>query len=346
MKNTKIQTVFLSICILSTGLFTSGTSSAYAGVVTEKVKEVGNKIETKAIKEKVKDKVHEVANELDKDKINATVDQVADYFDTEKMKETVDQIAEYLDKDKIKQTIDMVSEYLDKDKVKEFIDATAEYLNREKVKESLDMLVDYIDKEKLKKTADNTIDQVSQKIDKTVGQVKAKVSKAAEYVDDSFDKTIDFIKNEVAQASGDFEAVQRHLNSYDWGRMISEKTTSDIATLSDLKLNGYKKIAIVKAGQPIQGEVVCSLDRPQLHSLSKYKVAVGIKNQEGQTTIYNHFGLFAGKEKNTFVLTAPKEKGIYQVEFHVITPASENPTAKIAQARGSENPTIGLIIVR
>jgi hypothetical protein len=331
MKNYSIRATILGAAILSVALIE--TSSLHAYEVSNKkeaastLKSAGKAVENSFDREKVKDKAHDVTDSivdtLSKQNINEAVDRVADYFDTEKMKETVDLIAAHFDKDKIKQTIDLVAEYLDKDKVKNFIDVTAEYLNREKIKESLDMLVDYVDKEKVKSTLDQGIDKVS----------------------DSLEKTVGYIKQEVAESRGDLSMVQKHLNAHDWKNIISDQATSDLATLSDLKLNGHKRVAIVKPGELIKGEVICFIDRHQLNSLSKYKVVLGIKKHEGPVTVYDHIGLLANKQTTNFELRAPKERGVYQVGFRLVKPNSENITEKNWDNKSDQTPTIGLIVV-
>lgn len=322
MKSFKVNTQkgFLTSCFVATALFVGGVSSLNAKDYAKSAQK-----EIEAGKEKVKEKFHEATDAvLDKDKINETVDQVADYLDKDKMKATVDEIADYFDKDRIKATIDMIADYLDKEKIKDAIDMVAEHLDREKIKTALDTLVDYLDKDQIKDKFDRTVDRTA----------------------DSLQKATEFVKGKVAELGTDLTAIQKHLDKYDWKGLVSDKATYDVATLSQLKLNGHNRVTLAKPGEQIKGEVLCSLNREKCAPLSMYRVVVGIKEQGGRTTVCNHFGLRAGKEKDSFVLTAPQKKGIYQVGFRVVKAALESTALNEWDEHSSEPaPTIGLIVV-
>lgn len=323
MKSIKVKTQkgFLTSCLVATALFVGGVSSLNAKDLLKKPSQA----DIQAGKEKVKEKFHDATDAvLDKEKINETVDQVADYFDKDKMKATVDEIADYLDKDRLKATIDMIADYLDKDRIKDMIDMVAEHLDREKIKAALDMVVDHLDKDQIKQSFDRTVDQTA----------------------DALQKATAFVKEKVAELGTDLPGIQKHLDKYNWKGLVSDKATFDVATLSQLKLNGHNKVTLAKPGEQIKGEVVCSLNRDKCAPLSMYRVVVGIKEQGGRTTICNHFGLRAGNEKDNFVLTAPQKKGIYRVGFRVVKAALESTALNEWDEHSSEPaPTIGLIVV-
>jgi hypothetical protein len=299
------------LCGISSLFLTGGISPLHAAVAP-------------VARDTVKQKFHETADKVNKETINQTVDQIADYFDKDKIKETIDTIADSLDKEKIKDMIDMIAEHLDRDKLKDMVDLAADYFDREKVKQTLDQLVDRVDKEAIKDKFDKTVDQVA----------------------NAFDEAADFVYNTTAELGTDVKAIQNRLDQHNWKGLIRDKTTWDVATLSGLKLNGHKKVAIVKPGEQVQGEVICSLNRDKCSALSLYRVVVGIKNRGGPTTVCSHFGLRAGEEKDSFVLTAPKEKGVYPIGFRVVKSALETTALNQWEEKPNDpTPVVGLIVV-
>lgn len=267
---------------------------------------------SRELKEEVGKKIDYISPEV----VNEKVDQVADYFDPEKMKQMVDQFAEYFDKEKIRQTVDVFLENFDKEKVKDWIDTAAENFNRDKVKQNINTALSQVDKQKLKDAFNQGVDRATQ-----------------------------FIKKEMQLTGGNLPAMQKRLNVYDWKDVITDRTRSDVVTLSDLRLNGYPKVVIVRPGEQIRGEVTCAVDASQSSALSKYQVVLGIKDQEHPVVVYNHIGLRAVKEKNDFAITAPNTPGVYQLGFQVVKAALEKTALKRWERDGVETPVIGLIIV-
>ena len=274
------------VCFISTVLFAGIGTIGYCQTPKD-IKEAVNRVENSVDSKKIKSKFHEAADSLDKENVNAAIDRIADSLDKDKLKEKIDELADYLDKDKIKDWIDSVAEYLDKDKLKEVIDIVAEALDREKIKDAVDQVIASVDKERIKETFDQSVDQIAA----------------------SLQEVTHSLEDELRQVGNNPSSIRTAVEKYNWNRYLPDRANYGPATLSGLKLAGGKKAVIARPGELIEGEVVCSLDRDQCSALSLYRVVLGIKNQGGQTTIFNHFGLRAGKETDRFTLTAPSTEG-------------------------------------
>ncbi len=317
-KGIKLLTIF------STLLCVSSSNVGFAKESTFK------KIEKKVDKEVVKEKFHEGIDAINQKKAHEAVDKVADYFDTEKIKEAIDEIAAYFDKDKIKEFIDYTAEHLDKDKIKEMIDLLADALDREKIKAVIDEVIASlnIDKERIKESFDESVDKVAA----------------------SLEDATSYLEGQLKTAGNNKGAIDAALKNQNWKKWLASSASYGPATLKNLRFSETgKPIAILKRGEKIEGDVECCFDRSQCSSLSLYRVVLGIKNRGGQTTIFNHFGIRAGQETDHFTLTAPRERGVYQVGFRVVEAAREGTAIKswdeLDRNEQHEPPTIGLLIV-
>ncbi len=307
-------------------IFISMSQVGYCGAVqqTEKVlKKVENTVST----DKIKSKFHEAADSITKEKVHEAIDHAADYLDPEKLKGGVDEIADYLDRDKIKEFVDYAADHLDREKIKEMIDAVAEVMDRENIKGAVDQVADAFDVEHIKDKFDESVDQI------------------ANSLQDATHK----LQDEIRYLGNNKNAISNTVKKYNWNQWIPDQAAYGPATLSNLKLGNGKKAVVAKPGQQIEGEVVCNLDRKQCSALSLYRVVLGIKNQGGQTTVFNHFGLRAGRETDHFTLVAPKEKGVYEVAFRVVEAAREGTALQSWDDRDEngwgEPVVIGVIIV-
>jgi len=312
--------VFLLMSIINVGLCSPLQSQ------TKPAKKIESKV--KAGGEKIKSKFNETADSLSKEKIHESIDQAMDYLDKEALKERIDEIADYLDRDKIKDFIDYIADHLDKEKVKEMIDFLAESLDREKIKDVADNVIESFDKEKIKEEFNQTVNQITSSL------------QAATHA----------LEKELLQVGSNKNAVQDLIKKYNWKQYIQDSVSYGPATLSNLKLGGLKRPFIVaNPGQEVDGEVVCFLNPKECSSLSLYRVVLGLKHRGGQTTIFNHFGLRAGKETDHFTLKAPKEKGVYEIAFQVVKAAREATALKSweepTESGYGQPATIGLLIV-
>lgn len=318
------------VYLLSTFLLVGSTHTGYCNAAKDlPAKKAGaaiKKIEKSVNPEKIKEKFHQAADALDQDKVHESIDRVADYLDKDRMKDAVDAIADYFDKDQIKAFIDYAAEYLDRERIKEMIDLIADAVDREQVKTAVDQVIGSVDKEQIKQTFDQSIDQLAT----------------------SFQQATSHLEQQIKQLGSNKNKIEELVQKYNWNQWIPDKVSYGPATLSNLTLGGYRKAIIVKPGQKIEGEVECALNRKDCSLLSIYRVVLGIKNKGGQTTVFNHFGLRAGKETDHFVLTAPQQKGIYQVGFRVVEAAREGTAIEAFETDDSAMPepaAIGVIIV-
>jgi hypothetical protein len=308
-------------------IFVAMSHVGYCGPSSKGPEKILKKVEQSVSSEKIKEKFHEAADSIDKKKVHETIDIAADYLDPEKLKSGVDEIADYLDRDKIKEFVDYAADHLDKDKIKGMIDAVAEVLDREKIKGAVDEIASSIDVEQIKDTFDESVDEIA-----------ATLQDATHNLED-----------EIRHLGSNNNAIRQTVKRYNWNQWIPDQAAYGPATLSNLKLGGAKKAIVARPGQQIEGEVVCNLDRKRCSALSLYRVVLGIKDHGGQTTVFNHFGLRAGKETDHFTLVAPKEKGVYQVGFRVVEAAREGTAIQSWDDRDEngwgEPVVIGLIIV-
>lgn len=324
MKNSTKKWILLLTSSLVVGLPQAG----FCASVQKKVEKTIKKAESEVNRDKVKEKFHEVAEAIDVEKIDEKVDRAADYFDVDKLKAQIDQIADALDREKLKEFIDIAAEYLDRDKIKAAIDMVADLLDREKVKAFIHEIAANIDKEQIKEKFDQSVDKVA----------------------DSLETVVSSLEKDLTGVGNNPYAIQNLLHGYDWNKWIPNQASSGPATLSNLKLGGGKNVIVVSPGQRIDGEVQCALNKQACSPLSLYRVVLGIKNRGGQTTIFNHFGIKAGKEVDRFTLVAPRQKGIYQLAFRVATTAREATAIEAWDKESDANlghpAPIGLIIVQ
>jgi hypothetical protein len=285
-----------SVMLLFLCLFNAGVCGS-----SKEPEKVLKKVESAVNKEQIKSKFHEAADSVSREKVHQSIDKVADYLDPEKLKKEVDQISDYFDRDKIKEFVDYAADHLDKDTIKKMIDVLAESLDREKIKGTVDRVADSLD-----------VDQIKQSFDASVDEIAASLREATHS-----------LEYEIRHLGNNNPAIRETINRYNWNQLIPDHASYGPAVVSNLKLGGLKKAAVVKPGQLVEGEIVCSLNSKQCSPLSLYRVVLGIKNQGGQTTVFNHFGLRAGRETDRFSLVAPKERGVYEVGFLVVEAARE-----------------------
>ncbi len=326
MNTTNHKTIFFVIVSLFTfGAYCASTKAQ--DLKDSAVKKVENAT-SKVNKEEIKEKFHEATDSLSTKKVHEAVDTVAGYLDKDRLKEGVDEVANYFDPDKIKALIDFVADNFDREKVKGLIDHLASSFDRDKVKEVLDQFVASIDKEKIKETFDESVDKIAATMQDATRS----------------------LEEELKQLGSNKYAVQQALRKYNYDKWFSHSVSYGPATLSHLKLGSSKNaVAIVKAGETVEGEVDCAFDRKQCSPLSLYRVVLGIKNRGGQTTVFNHFGMRAGHETDHFTLKAPREKGVYQVGFKVVEAAREGTAIQAWDESNEYNEVepavIGLLIV-
>lgn len=160
----------------------------------------------------------------------------------------------------------------------------------------------------------------------------------------------DALKSTVDRLGDNLAAIQDYLDNYHWKGLIQDEATSGAATLKHLQLNGHSKAVVVRAGERIQGIVLCDLDSKQCSSLSLYRVVLGIKGKGAQTTIGNELGIFSGESLENFILIAPSEPGIYQIRYRLVESFTKKAALEAWVDENGNEPsaitTVGIILVK
>jgi hypothetical protein len=138
--------------------------------------------------------------------------------------------------------------------------------------------------------------------------------------------------------------------SYPWKGIIQHEATSGVVTLSDLQLNKSGRVIMVKPGERIEGEVLCTFNRKECSKFAFYRIIIGINGIGPQTSVYNGFCLLKEKSSESFSFSAPEKDGVYQIRFRLVDAFSENTAFEKWKDAQGEDPgagtTIGVIIVK
>jgi len=179
--------------------------------------------------------------------------------------------------------------------------------------------------------------------------IQAHAKEVDEKVKDFIDQTAETLKNGIEKLGDDFAKIQDHLEKYPWKGLIQNQATSGPETLSHLKLNHRDKVVVVRPGEVVQGQVVCSLSE-DASLLNVYRVVIGLQDQGPQTTIGTTVGALKGSSIEEFSLTAPTKPGIYQIRFRTANNFLEGKALDHwFDEKGNEpdaSTTIGIIYVK
>lgn len=169
-------------------------------------------------------------------------------------------------------------------------------------------------------------------------------------IQEKIDRSVKELKEKINRLGEDREAIQDYLNKYDWKGIIQDKAYADGVTLKNLKLNGHRRVTVVRPGELIEASVICDLDRKQCSAVKLYRVVIGLKGEGAQTTIGNELGMVAGESCENFRLSAPSKPGIYQVRFRLVESYREGKALKNWEDKEGNEPdartTIGLLAVK
>lgn len=180
--------------------------------------------------------------------------------------------------------------------------------------------------------------------------IQAHAEDINEKTKDFIEESSDTLKKGVDELSDNFEKIQDYLDNYSWKGLIQDEASSGAETLSQLKLNNRGKVVVVRPGEAVQGEVVCSLNSEKAHNLNVYRVVIGLYGEGPQTTIGTALGVYGGSSKEEFSLTAPMKPGIYQIRFRTADNILESKALDAwIDKKGNEpdaSTTIGIIYVK
>ena len=169
-------------------------------------------------------------------------------------------------------------------------------------------------------------------------------------VKEFFNDAKESLNKGIEKMGDNFEAIQEYLEDYSWKGIIQKKATSDAVTLKHLHLNEHSVAVIVKPSEEVEGVIHCHLDKEKCAPFGLYRVVIGLKGLGAQTTIGNELGIAAGKSKESFILTAPKKPGIYEIRFRLVDSyLKDDALSAWVDDKGHEpdaTTTIGLIIVK
>lgn len=169
-------------------------------------------------------------------------------------------------------------------------------------------------------------------------------------IKDTIDKFSDSLKSGIDKLGDDFVAVQRYLDNYHWKGIIQGKATSGVVTLTDLRFNEHHRSVVVKPGEWIDADVICTMDSAAASPIEIYRVVIGYQAIGAQTVIYNQLGRTSEKKFVQFRLQAPGEPGVYQVRFRTVNTVLESIALTEWQDENGNEPdattTVGVVVVR
>ncbi len=182
------------------------------------------------------------------------------------------------------------------------------------------------------------------------GGMQAHAKDTDKKVKDSIDQSAETLKKAIDKLGDNFTKIQDYLENYSWKGVIQDQASSGAETLSHLRLNNRGKVIIVRPGETVHGEVVCSLNSDQANNLSLYRAVIGLYGKGAQTTIGTTLGAYGGSSEEKFSLTAPLEPGIYQIRFRTADNFLENKALDAWVDEEGKEPdastTIGIIYVK
>lgn len=167
-------------------------------------------------------------------------------------------------------------------------------------------------------------------------KTKGAIENASKYLQDKVDAT----------AEGMAKA-QEYFDHYPWKGIIQERVSCGAITLSDLKMNGDHRVAVLYPGQWIEGRIRCALDPNKCSTFAGYQIMLGFPGIGPQTSFSKRF---AGETDETFNLMAPEDPGVYELRFRVVEQMTEFGLFEHwRDERGAEpgaSTTIGVVIVK
>ncbi len=142
------------------------------------------------------------------------------------------------------------------------------------------------------------------------------------------------------------DKMKELLHSYPYAGLIAKEITYGPITLRDLDLDGNGKVVFATPGEVIEGTVRYKVDAKQLESWHLHHVIVGIKGQDAQTCITHILGVWDSKGKASFNITAPLEKGVYELRFDYSTALTcDTAIDNWKEDAPSSQATVGIIVV-
>lgn len=110
------------------------------------------------------------------------------------------------------------------------------------------------------------------------------------------------------------DKISKWIKSSPWIGLIAKEVTFGPVTLKNLNLDGKGRLVFAKPGEEIKAVVKYKVNAEGLDSWGLHHIIVGIMNQDA-TCITHSLGIWDKKGETSFMIQAPKEKGLYEVRF-------------------------------
>ena len=158
------------------------------------------------------------------------------------------------------------------------------------------------------------------------------------------------LKKKIDSFGEDVRSIQNYLENYSWKGVLQDEVTSGPETLSEIRLNGHRRVVVVDKGAPIHGEVKCSLDPKIASPLNVYRVVLGFARIGPQVAVGVTWGGSGQVSYPKFKLTAPTQPGFYEIRFRTADKFLESKALDAWYDENGREPdsstTIGIVYVR
>lgn len=142
------------------------------------------------------------------------------------------------------------------------------------------------------------------------------------------------------------EKINEWINECPYIGLVAKEVTYGPISLKNFDLEDKGRVVIAQPGEVIKGTVHYKVKADQLESWHLHHIILGIKGQGGQECITHALGAWDTHGKASFSLTAPLEKGIYEIRFDYQTSVTCNDACELwREDPPSSNATVGIIII-
>ncbi len=127
-----------------------------------------------------------------------------------------------------------------------------------------------------------------------------------------------------------------YLLQHPWIGLLMDEVTYGPISVSDVHLNKGSRLAIVKPGEVLHGNLHYRIDTSNQEIFHRHHLVIGLKEIGAQDCVAHNWGIWdSNSGKGKFTLKAPLEPGLYEVRFFY----QEAPTCE--EARSVWNDEIG-----
>lgn len=144
------------------------------------------------------------------------------------------------------------------------------------------------------------------------------------------------------------EEIDKLTNEVPGIGLILDSIHFDGISISDFQFENGRKHITVQPGQSFSAKMNYKIDADQLSALERHNFVIGLYDNGPQECILHHYGLRDCEGDVDVTLTAPLEKGVYQVRFCHSVDLTEAEAHK-AWWRGegpSAKTIVGIVVVK